>query len=87
MQWRACLKVLEVEVPIRRLHGVTLRNYSLLKAPLDVLEHLYEESKLQFRRLVKIHHPDKGGNPDRFLAISFAWNYLKIWFAKRFSTF
>ena len=35
-----------------------------------------EEIKSSYRRLVKKHHPDAGGEKDRFLAIQIAWETL-----------
>ena len=35
-----------------------------------------EEIKSSYRRLVKRHHPDAGGEKDRFLAIQIAWETL-----------
>ena len=34
------------------------------------------EIKSSYRRLVKQHHPDAGGEKDRFLAIQDAWETL-----------
>ncbi len=36
-----------------------------------------EEIKKSFRRLAHIHHPDKGGNPEKFKEISAAYSYLQ----------
>ena len=35
-----------------------------------------DEIKSSYRRLVKKHHPDAGGETDRFLSIQFAWETL-----------
>ena len=35
------------------------------------------EIKSSYRSLVKKHHPDKGGEKERFLAIQVAWETLK----------
>ena len=40
------------------------------------------EIKSSYRRLVKQHHPDKGGEKDRFLAIQDAWETLNDPFKK-----
>ena len=34
------------------------------------------EIKSSYRRLVKKHHPDAGGETDRFLSIQYAWETL-----------
>ena len=36
-----------------------------------------EEIKKAYRKLVKIHHPDKGGDPKAMLEINAAWEILK----------
>ena len=36
-----------------------------------------EDIKQAYRELVKIHHPDKGGDPKSMLAINAAWEMLK----------
>ena len=40
------------------------------------------EIKSSYRRLVKQHHPDAGGEKDRFLAIQDAWETLNDPFKK-----
>ncbi len=40
------------------------------------------EIKSSYRRLVKKHHPDAGGEKDRFLAIQYAWETLNDPFKK-----
>ena len=40
------------------------------------------EIKSSYRRLVKQHHPDAGGEKDRFLAIQNAWETLNNPFKK-----
>ena len=35
-----------------------------------------EQIKSSYRKLVKQHHPDAGGEKDRFLAIQHAWETL-----------
>ena len=48
--------------------------YKILKVhPMTKLE----EIKKAYRKLVKIHHPDKGGDPDVMLEINSAWEMLK----------
>ena len=37
-----------------------------------------EEIKKAYRKLVKIHHPDKGGDSQVMLEINSAWEILKI---------
>ncbi|NDD45787.1 MAG: J domain-containing protein, partial [Synechococcaceae bacterium WB9_4xB_025] len=34
------------------------------------------EIKAAYRRLVKQHHPDAGGDPERILALNAAWELL-----------
>ena len=41
------------------------------------------EIKSSYRRLVKKHHPDAGGEKDRFLAIQIAWETLNDPFKKK----
>ena len=41
------------------------------------------EIKSSYRRLVKKHHPDAGGEKDRFLAIQYAWETLNDPFKKK----
>ena len=36
-----------------------------------------EEIKKAYRKLVKIHHPDKGGDPEVMLEVNSAWEILK----------
>ena len=36
-----------------------------------------EEIKVAYRLLAKKHHPDKGGDKDKILAINAAWELLK----------
>ena len=36
-----------------------------------------EEIKKAYRKLVKIHHPDKGGDPAIMLEVNSAWETLK----------
>ena len=50
---------------------------------LDVKENATQgEIKSSYRRLVKQHHPDAGGEKDRFLAIQDAWETLNDPFKK-----
>ena len=41
------------------------------------IESTFDEGKSSYRELCKIHHPDKGGDPDKFKEISNAWQILK----------
>lgn len=56
------------------------------KTPFDVLGVAltagWEEIKIAFRELVKIHHPDRGGNEERCKEILAAWTILKERFGK-----
>jgi len=36
----------------------------------------YQSAKIQYRKLVLLHHPDRGGSHQRFAAINAAWSYL-----------
>lgn len=47
--------------------------YDDLELPNDCT---FEEIKLQYRHLASIHHPDKGGDEERFKRIKFAYEVL-----------
>ncbi len=43
----------------------------------------WEEVKKQYRKLVLLWHPDKGGAPERFIALQNAYNELRSHFGKK----
>ena len=42
-----------------------------------------EEVEAAFRKLALVHHPDKGGDPERWLRLQAARGYVQEWLAKK----
>jgi hypothetical protein len=82
--WKASLKTLGIKYPSLRVKGTITKAYSLKKAPYSILVKLFYEAKNQYKLLVKIHHPDKGGNACTFSDITYCYKYLKTFFKKEF---
>jgi DnaJ family protein A protein 2 len=51
----------------------SLKLYNILEVSNNATQ---DEIKKKFRKLVVIHHPDKGGDPDKFKEINNAYEIL-----------
>lgn len=61
----------------RKFTSETIKAFNILEVKQTAT---INEIKSSYRRLVKIHHPDKQGNTDNFVKINNAYNHLKKYY-------
>jgi hypothetical protein len=86
MPW--CLEVLGVEMLKTTQQRDAFKKQNRLnstvfsKLPERILWDIYERARINFRKLSKVLHPDKGGNEDKFKQLTFCWRFVRNYFLK-----
>lgn len=79
---RWCLRVLGVEYTRGNTYSYGKVAGAFHKLSLTQMWELYEQARANHRKLVKIHHPDIGGDATICGTINFCWKYLRGLFAR-----